>query len=213
MGLHTILFLTEPETYEPQFIDEVRSLPPKEHEFWYFDSTRYFNMALDELKEYDQLLYLDTDTYICCEDAKDIFLLLNEFDLAIGHSPQRDGIESAIGTPASFSTISIGVNAFRNNDLMREFFAEWLERYEKYVALYDNNDQAPLRDALYENKLGIRWVVLAPEFSLRFDFGAWVVGAVRILHGRESGKMGDLQHVCNEINSDGRMRIWRHGLL
>lgn len=213
MGIDTVLFLTEDVEFEPQNIGEVHRLPPRSHEFWYLDSTRYFNMALRELAEYDQLLYMDTDTYVCCPQARDIFLLLDRFDLAIGHSPQRDAIDTATGTPASFSTMSIGVNAFRNNDLMRAFFAEWLERYERHAALYDDNDQAPLRDTLYENRLGIRWVTLAPEFTLRFDFGAWVVGAVRILHGRDSGRMGDLRHICEEINSNSLMRLWAHGLV
>lgn len=213
MGIETVLFLTEGVDFEPRNIDRVVALPPRSAPFWYLDSTRYFNMALRELRDYDQLLYLDTDTYVCCGQARDVFLLLNRFDLAIGHEPQRDAIDTATGTPASFSTLGIGVNCFRNNDLMRAFFAEWLERYERHAELYDNNDQAPLRDALYENRLGIRWVTLAPEFSLRFDFGAWIVGTVRMLHGRDSGKMGDLAHICEEINSEGRMRLWAHGLV
>lgn len=213
MGIETVLFLTEGVAFEPRNIDRVVVLPPRSATFWYLDSTRYFNMALRELADYDQLLYLDTDTYVCCGQARDIFLLLNRFDLAIGHEPQRDAIDTATGTPASFSTLGIGVNCFCNSDLMRAFFAEWLERYERHWELYDNNDQAPLRDALYENRLGIRWVTLAPEFSLRFDFGAWIVGTVRMLHGRDSGRMGDLRHICEEINSEGRMRLWAHGLV
>jgi hypothetical protein len=86
--------------------------------------------------------------------------------------------------------------------------------YEKHWRIYDNNDEAPMRDALYTYP-DLRHAPLAPEYGLRFDFGAWVNGRVRILHGREGGISIDrkpLDVTAAEINSDTRMRHWHHGL-
>lgn len=194
--------------------DVVHKLPKRTAKFWYLDSTRFFIQAVYELKEYDQLLYLDVDTYICCP-CLDLFRVLDQYDLAMGQSPQRDAIASVVGAPPAFTTMSIGVNVFRNTERIRVFLADWLSRYEAHADFYDDNDQAPLRDALYENA-GIRWLTLPPEYNLRFDFGAWVVGQVRILHGRIGGISTDRvdpQTVCDEINQHRRMRLWNHRLL
>lgn len=208
------LFLSGDTKENLSDFDYVHRLPKRSAKFWYLDSTRFFVQAVQELRGYDQLLYLDVDTYICCP-CLDLFQVLDQFDLAMGQSPQRDAIASAIGTPPAFTTMSIGVIAFRNNERVRLFLDDWLDRYEKNADRYDDNDQASLRDALYENAM-IRWLTLPPEYNLRFDFGAWVVGQVRILHGRIGGVSTDRvdpQAVCDEINRHRKMRVWSHGLL
>lgn len=215
LGLPTILFVEGGRGKEQGQFTEVRALPPREEDLWYLDATRYFNIAVNELADYDQLLYLDVDTHICWP-CMDLFDLLERYDMALGQSPQRDAIESVTGTPDCFTTLQIGVNVFRNDDKMRAFFADWLVRYEANAYDYDNNDQASLRDALWENTHGIRWMALPPEYCLRFDFGCWVVGKVRILHGRIGGVSVDrrpLKGICDSINSTHLMRIWLHGKL
>jgi hypothetical protein len=214
LKLPTHLFLSGKVKDDLSIFTHVHTLPSRSAKFWYLDSTRFFVQAVKELAEYDQLLYLDVDTYICCP-CLDLFQVLDQYDLAMGQSPQRDAIASMVGAPPAFTTMSIGVNAFRNTQRVRDFLAGWLARYEKHADFYDDNDQAPLRDELYENAL-IRWLTLPPEYNLRFDFGAWVVGQVRILHGRIGGISTDRvdpQAVCDEINSHRRMRVWNHGLL
>lgn len=184
----------------------------RESRFWYLDSTRAFCSAARELREYDQLLYLDTDTHVCCP-CHDLFHLLDQYDMALGQSPQRDAIPSAVGAPPAFTTLSIGVNTFRNTKEVRCFLSGWHSRYVRDQDLYDNNDQAPLRDCLYLDG-EIRWVTLPPEYALRFDFGAWAVGKVRILHGRVDGISTDkrpLDEVCERINASRKMRLWSHG--
>lgn len=214
LKLSTHLFLSGETGEDLSAFGHVYPLPKRSAKFWYLDSTRFFVQAVQELSDYDQLLYLDVDTYICCP-CLDLFQVLDQFDLAMGQSPQRDAIASATGTPSAFTTMSIGVIAFRNTSRTRLFFNDWLERYERNVDRYDDNDQAPLRDTLYRNAT-IRWLTLPPEYNLRFDFGAWVVGQVRILHGRVGGISTDRvnpQAVCDEINKHRRMRIWNHGLV
>lgn len=214
LRLPCFLFLAGNVNEDTSAFDRVYSLPAQRGPFWYLDSTRYFNQAVAELSDYHQLLYLDVDTHVCCP-CSEMFILLQNFDMAIGLSASRDAIESALGTPASFSTRQIGVNLFRNDEWVRAFLAYWLELYERHWRIYDNNDEAPMRDALYTDK-NLHWVGLPPEYCLRFDFGAWVVGKVRILHGRRGGISTDrasLAEVADEINSHTGMRIWNHGLL
>ena len=213
LQIPTHLFLSGRTKDSTDIFDYVHELPPRSTKFWYLDSTRFFVQAVKELAEYDQLLYLDVDTYICCP-CLDLFHVLDQFDLALGQSPQRDAIGSVVGAPPAFTTMSIGVNVFRNTARVLSFLEDWLARYEKNADFYDDNDQAPLRDALYENHM-VRWLTLPPEYNLRFDFGAWVVGQVRILHGRIGGVSTDRidpQAVCDEINSHRKMRVWNHGL-
>jgi hypothetical protein len=214
LQLPTHLFLSGSTKEGLSAFTHVHPLPGRKAKFWYLDSTRFFVQAVKELSQYDQLLYLDVDTYICCP-CLDLFRVLDQFDLAMGQSPQRDAIASVVGAPPAFTTMSIGVNVFRNTGRVKAFLDDWLDRYEKHVDFYDDNDQAPLRDALYENSM-VRWLTLPPEYNLRFDFGAWVVGQVRILHGRIGGISTDKvdpQAVCDEINSHRKMRVWNHGLL
>lgn len=214
LKLPTHLFLSGKCAESTSCFDVVHTLPNRSSPFWYLDSTRFFVQAVKALADYDQLLYLDVDTYICCP-CLDLFHVLDQFDLAMGQSPQRDAIASVVAAPPAFTTMSIGVNVFRNNERVRAFLDDWLARYERHAVFYDDNDQAPMRDALYETET-IRWLTLPPEYNLRFDFGAWVVGQVRILHGRIGGISTDRvdpQAICDEINSHRKMRVWNHALL
>ncbi len=216
LGLPCFLFLegsSMPKNDIAAF-DDIYTLPGQRGPFWYLDNARYFVEAVNKLLDYRQLLYLDADTHVCCPCAE-IFQPLERFDMLFGLSAQRDAIESALGTPASFTTRQIGVNPFRNTPQVRAFLAHWLALYEAHYRVYDDNDEAPMRDALYSYD-DIRVGLLPPEYCLRFDFGAWIVGMVRILHGRRGGVSIDrepLDRVAEEINSTTRMRIWNHGLL
>lgn len=189
-------------------IDHVVALPERESELWYLDSTRYWNLAVEKLHEYNHLLYLDTDTWVAwpCTNA---WWLLERFDMCLGHSVGREAMPSAIGVPVSFCTLSIGVTFFCNNKQVRDTFWEWLAFYEKYPHLYGDNDESPLRDVLWLNPYGLRFYVLAPEYNLRCGFGAWIYGRVRIVHAR----LPRLHRVAAELNERTHMRMWRDGWL
>jgi len=211
-GIPAFLFLVG----EPEDIDEfdaIFELPPQQGPFWYVDSTRYFVQATEQLAElgFERLLYLDVDTYVAwpCENLFDV---LDKYDFAVGQSPMRDCCTSVLDVPESFCTLENGVTVFRSSGLVRQFLRdEWLARFEANAEEYGENDCAPLRDALWENNLGLRWTALAPEWCLRFDFGCWVQGRVRILHGRRGGISTDrvpLDHVARELNKWYGMRVW-----
>jgi hypothetical protein len=137
--------------------------------------------------------------------------VLENYDLAICQSPQRDVIPTAAGTPPSFTTLEIGVQVFRNTEEVRATLRWWLMLYKNHVATYGNTDQAAFRDVLWMDK-GIRWVALPPEYGLRYQFGAMVNGKVRILHGhapRQYNAGGSLDMVCKEINETDGIRVWK----
>lgn len=217
-GIRTYLFLAGHTDLRGW--DEIVPLPEiPVHEFWYLMSTRWFVWAVDYLAEkgIDEVLYLDTDTYVA-SPATNLYHILKKYEFAIPQSPQRDCCNSALlpEPPESFCTLENGVTLFRNTPRIRQFFKNWLARFEASPKRYDNNDCAPLRDELWENPLDIKWVALAPEFGLRFDFGCWVVGRVRILHGRNAGISTDvnlLSDVGKAINAWTSMRIWSGGKL
>jgi len=215
LGLPTFLFTDHPKPPKGLPFDEIHHLPEQQGPFWYLDQVRYFNRAVAMLADYDELLYLDVDTYVAWP-CLNLFDVLRQFDFAAGQSASRDAVESALDVPESFCTPQVGVNPFRNTERVRQFLADWLRMYETHAARYDNNDEAALRDTLWLNEAGIRFCTLAPEFALRFDFGCWVKGWVRILHGRVAGISSNrepLGPVASAINENCRMRLWSHGLI
>jgi len=185
-----------------EHIDHVITLPERESDLWYLDSTRYFNLAVAHLHEYNRLLYLDTDTWVAW-DCLDMWWLLEQFDICLGHSAGREAMPSAIGTPPAFTTLSIGVSLFRNNAEVRATFADWLAFYEKYAPIYGDNDESPLRDVLWLNRHGLRIYILPPEYNVRAGFGCWLYGRARVVHAR----LPRLRRVAEELNSVTRMRI------
>ena len=215
LGLPTFLFTDHPKPPKGLPFDAIHHLPEQQGPFWYLDQVRYFNRAVAVLADFEELLYLDVDTYVAWP-CLNLFDVLRQFDFAAGQSASRDAVESALDVPESFCTPQVGVNPFRNTERVRQFLADWLAMYEAHVARYDNNDEAALRDTLWLNEAGIRFCTLAPEFALRFDFGCWVKGWARILHGRVAGISSNrepLGPVAEAINSTGRMRLWNHGLI
>ncbi len=184
-------------------IDHVVALPERESPLWYLDSTRYFNLAVERLHEYNRLLYLDTDTWVAW-NCLDMWWLLERFDICLGHSAGREAMPSAIGTPPAFTTLSIGVSLFCNNAEVRATLADWLAFYEKYAPIYGDNDESPLRDVLWLNRHGLRIYILPPEYNVRAGFGCWLYGRARVVHAR----MPRLRRVAEQLNSVTSMRIW-----
>jgi len=189
-------------------IDHVYSLPPRSSNLWYLDSTRYWNQIVSERTDYAELLYLDTDTFMAA-DCMDLWLALAHYDLALGHSASRDTTVSAVGVPAAYATPSVGVDLFSNNERVRATFADWLDTYEHYQAIYGDNDEAALRDTLYFNRRGLRILTLPPEYTARCAFGGQYFGRVRILHAQ----LPDLPEIAERINATTAMRVWHDGIL
>jgi hypothetical protein len=161
--------------------DFIYPLPARQSEHWYLDSVRYFNHALHTL-HHDSLIYFDVDTYTLAP-LTDLIALIGRFDLVGAHAPARETAPTVNPVPDAFPEINIGVLGIANNAVMKRFMEEWLKRYELYHAIYGNNDQAPLREALWYAKV-VNLYVMPPEYNCRFGFGGFAALPVKVLHGR-----------------------------
>jgi len=208
LGLETYLFTTDEVGPHPA-IDHVVQLPERKHDQWYLDSVAYMNFVIDYLSDYQELLYLDCDTYVA-RPCGEMFRLLTHYDMALGHACGRDVTLSAYKVPPSFTTLAVGVNLFRNNDRIKALFADWQTRYHAESEEYGPSDEGPLRDLLFVNEHDVRVAVLPPEYHCRFGFGVWLFGWVRILHGKDPRPLAE---VAAELNSQTTMRLWRYGML
>jgi hypothetical protein len=88
-------------------------------------------------------------------------------------------------------------------------FKDWLDLYEAHPTVYGNNDQGPLREALWINKQ-LNMYIMTEEFDCRWGFGVCVVSKVRILHSRSSGPNPYTnERAAREINAVGGRRLFR----
>ncbi len=179
--------------------------PPREHKEWYLDSVMYFGHAYRNLP-YQQMLFMDTDTYFCAS-VMDLFELLYYFDLIGTHAPGRKTAPTVTEIPDSFPELNIGVLGIARTIAMGDFLIHWGIMYKKNRDVYEDNDQAPLREALYRNGQNIKFYVFPPEYNCRFGFGGFARYDIKILHGRSE----DISAVERDINSVKGMRGWQAG--
>lgn len=176
-------------------------MPPRIHEAWYHDSCRWYNAALAELGgQYERLVFLDTDTY-CAWAFWDLLDVLDRYDLLAGHGAARHTAQTVRPIPDAFPELCIGLMAVRTNERTARLFDEWLGLYDRYAGVYGNNDQGPLREALWNNQ-DVRLYVVPAEYHCRWPFGAQVTGKVRVLHSRN----GDQAAMAEIFNATGGMR-------
>lgn len=162
---------------------------------------------------FNKSLYLDTDVDIIDLQAiNDIFEALDRFDV-VGRVDTGRRFElyqppsrhiSNINVPDSFPMINGGVFGFTNNERVDEMFEIWRDTFEKYRDEMDNpQDQPALREALYHSS--VRLGPLPPEYNFRVPYPHFLVGDVKVLHGRAS----NLEELGEMINADTES-IW-HG--
>ncbi|MBO9998140.1 MAG: hypothetical protein J7641_03880 [Cyanobacteria bacterium SID2] len=197
-----------PDLHVTLFTDFVGKLPGFdrieriEHPHYsYFDKVLYIPKT-----PYDRTVFLDTDTYIC-HDFRELFDLLDRFDLAAAHAPSRFAYRVE-GVPDSFPEFNTGVIVFRKTPDVWDFFLDWRERYkldrersgrEKFGDFPP--DQPTFRDAIYHSFLRVS--TLTPEYNFRFIYPTFASGNVKILHGRNS----NLDAVCRQVNKLKGMRV------
>jgi hypothetical protein len=192
----------------PPVYDRVIKMPNRKYSAWYLDSTRYCNLAFLMLKdEYDSLLFLDTDTY-CAAPLDDFLRLTERFDICVSHGVSRHTTGKVCDIPDAFPEHEIGVMLVRTTKRVENLFADWLEIYEAHTDVYGNNDQGPLRDAVWLNKY-INMYVIPEEYHARWGFGVCVVSTVRILHSRSAGGATTNEQMARIINSTGGRRLFK----
>lgn len=179
---------------------DVLSLPKLNTGYWYLDLVNYLNLAFDQLyPSIEQILLLDTDTYICGE-LSDFFTVLERFDIAGTQAIGRETMVHRDDIPASFPELHVGALAFNRNDAIKHLFKEWLRVYKANPEFYGNNDQGPLREALWKQR-SIKLGILPAEFCFRYRWGGMVNGQVRVLHGRENNT--PYEEVAKAVNGNG----------
>jgi hypothetical protein len=83
---------------------------------------------------------------------------------------------------------------------------KWYARYAEDPQRYNNNDQGPLRQVLWENN--VKLAVLPPEYNMRWGFGGFAKYKVKVLHGQTH----DYEGVCHRLNERGaKFRGWDRG--
>ncbi len=162
---------------EDQLFDLVEELSNAEYSF--LDKMR-------PLKDspFKKTLFIDTDCY-SVNPCYEIFDLLETYELAAVRAVFRGMHESEV-CPECFPQFNTGVIAYRNNQIVHGFFAEWIRRYEE---MYRNaegycSDQPPFQDTVYGS--AVRLAVLPNEYNLHVGWPNLVAGMakVKILHGR-----------------------------
>lgn len=153
---------------------------------------------------FDKTLYLDTDVDVIDPKAlTDIFKMLEKFDV-VGrvdtgrrfelYQPPERHIDS-IDVPNSFPMINGGVFAFRKNEAVGKLFEKWTESFNSYKDKIENpQDQPALRDALYHSS--VQFAPLPPEYNFRIPYPHFLVGDVKILHGRAE----NLEEISEKVN-------------
>lgn len=189
-----------PDSVESSSFTNIVKLPPRTSEAWYVDCCRYVTLAMDILPE--QVLYLDSDTYFIAE-VPEVFDLLKHFDICLAHAPLRISAPTIKPIPDCFPEFNIAVIAMNNTPTIRGLWQKVATQLKDNLSVYGNNDQAPLREVLFDSR--IRFAVLPPEYDFHFRLGAYLSYRAKILHGR-----GDYESVAKSINS-GTVgpRTWR----
>ncbi len=204
------ILATDSHSGIPGIFDRVIHMPNRQYpqNLWYVDSVRYCCNAYEELAgEFDSLLFLDTDTY-CDSPLDDMLRLAERFDICVSHGVTRQTTGSVSKCPEAFPEFEVGVMLIRAGRKIQDLFRDWLDLYQNHIEVYGNNDQGPLRDALWLRP-DISMYVLAEEYHARWGFGVCVVSKVKILHSRSPGYPNS--QAAKEINSTGGRRLFRPG--
>lgn len=195
--IDTVLLGSE---YSDGFSDNI-PLPPRGDEPWYLYSTRQFVKAVNEIVD-SRLLYFDTDTRILA-NLEQMIDLIHRFDFIGAHAPARETARPRGYVPDAFPEINIGVIGLQNTSSVRRMLADWLKRYQTNTEHYGDNDQAPLREALWNSTLSV--YILPPEYNCRFGFGGFAALPVKVLHNRGY----NFERAAEYLNGTAGMRVWR----
>ena len=190
-----ILLFTSFETYKNTGLDGV--FPIENPQFGFIDKV---NTIVAVPREH--ILVMDCDTYMV-EPIDDLIELLDQFDLAIAHAPNR-WTYPVDKVPDSFPEFNTGVILLRKTTQVCHFLDSWLALYRQQLdkgLRIPSGDQASFREKLYLSNL--RFATLTPEYNCRFTMGSMVSHKVKILHGRHE----NIETVALEVNQ-GPLNPW-----
>jgi hypothetical protein len=170
---------------------------------------------------YQDTLYLDSDTHMV-DESRELFSLLERFDLAAVHAPYRAQYQ-VCEVPDCFPEYNVGVLLFRKSKPTELFFERWAQLYREdglksLTWLFPGGEswyrhaipnQPSFRRSLYES--GLRIATLPPEYNCRFPFPGFLHTKVKILHGR----IHSFTKISEELNKTllPRVHVMRWGTL
>jgi len=150
---------------------------------------------------FEETLFLDSDTYVARPPAE-LFALLDRFDLAAAHAPNRTIID-VDDVPDSYPEFNCGVILYRRTALEPAFFDDWLATYRTLKPRDPASfDQPSFRAACYGSNLRI--ATLPPEWNLRFTMGGYANQPVGIFHGWATE--AEYRRLAGRLNGDGHGR-------
>lgn len=113
---------------------------------------------------FDRTLYLDADTFVIA-DIRDVFDVLDRFDIAMAHDPYRNSVECHTvwrkQLPSAFPQFNGGVVAFRRNPGVTELLRNWSTAVRSGGFA---RDQPVLRELIWDSDL--RVATLPSEYNL-----------------------------------------------
>ncbi|XCN73758.1 MAG: hypothetical protein Q3M24_03100 [Candidatus Electrothrix aestuarii] len=156
------------------------------------------------LSPYKKTLFFDTDTYLV-EPVYDLFELLDRFDIALAHAPDRYQYDLP-QLPDCFTELNSGVIAFRNNEEVQGLLALWEKTFQQMLQKDRGSyrDQHSLRDALYRSS--VRLYILPQEYNFRTicpNFAGKHCN-VKIIHGRHA----DIEQLAQTLNRNIEARVF-----
>lgn len=172
------------------FTDQLGEMPVFDQIHQLEDPWRRSKIDAMIFSRFDKTLYLDADLFVIA-DIRDVFEVLDRFDMAMAHDESRNGAHSQKiwrkQLPNAFPPFNSGVIAFRRSPEVRAFMRDWSH------AVRENEfkgDQRMLRELIWDSDLRI--TALPREYNLmRFWLlRLWGVrdAAPRIIHSRRLHK-------------------------
>lgn len=179
---------------------------------WYFNFVKLMPSFLETLRSVYHVthaIYLDCDTYLC-SPVDELFWMLLKFDMMGAHSPRRYTPDTRKFMPDAFPEWNMGVNPMRVSDAVINFWRCVTGIYAEYFEEFGNDDQKPLRLALWEyaGNPGFNVHTLSPEYNFRFNFPCFAADQVKILHG----KSDDIKRIAQIANEREGFRAWTSGI-
>lgn len=121
---------------------------------------------------FERTLFLDVDTRLAA-DIRPIFDLLDRFDVALAHAPNRVKrlTQWRIPLPPTFPQFNTGVFLYKTSPAVMSLLREWVDAFH---AAGFRSDQVTMRELLWLSDLRI--ATLPPEYNLRHNKYRWVWG-------------------------------------
>ena len=151
---------------------------------------------------FDRTLFVDHDTYFTC-DVSGLFDILDEFQLAVAHAPNRVGYNLS-GVPNDFVQMNTGVLLFKTVEV-QTYFSNWQTNYSQLREKKGiDADQPSFRKTIYESD--IRYYTLPPEYNCRTPYPGYLKRRAAILHGGHQ-EFGSIVDKINKRENESRVHL------